>query len=149
MLDYDLGMFNGKAMKAARRAGGLTGLELARRVGVTNVTISRIENQRQAPSRDLAERIAQEIGVEVETLYKDDDRYRGTAMSGLSNDERDILDHYRRLDRIAQAKVWAFVIGLASSGSSEGAEAAAELAQAGEAAQQISEAPEDKQAKRA
>ena len=141
-------MFNGKAMKAARRAGGLTGLELARRVGVSNVTISRIENQRQAPSRDLAERIATEIRVEVETLYEDD-RHRGTAMSRLSDDERDILDHYRRLDRIGQAKVWAFVIGLASSGSSEGAEAAAELAQAAEAAQQISEAPEDKQAKRA
>ena len=141
-------MFDGKATKAARRNAGLTGQALAGLVGVTNVTISRIENQHQAPGRDLAERIAEALGVDFHSLYVDNP-IRAIIMPDLSEEERDILLKLRQLDRTGRAKVWGFVMGLASGGSLAGAEAAAELAQAAEEAQQTSEAQANKQAKRA
>jgi len=114
-------MFDGKALRAARKQAGLTGIELARRVGVSNVTISRIENHHQFPSRSLAERIAEALGVQVEMFYpKGPESKRQSNMPELTNEERDILNAVRRLDRIGQAKVWAFVMGLASSSSSIG-----------------------------
>lgn len=143
-------MFDGKAMKSARQTAHLTGKELAGRVGVTNVTISRIENQRQRPSRNLAKRIAEELAVDVGLLYQeDDDQDRGLIMPELSNEERDMLNAFRRLDPIGQGKAWAFVMGLANSGSAVGAKVAAELGQAAARAQQSSEVQADKQVRRA
>lgn len=143
-------MFDGKAIRAARLAAGLKGKELAHCTGVTNVTISRIETGRQQPSTALAERIAEQVGVEVEALQRTEQRPQGVvAMPELSNEEREILENYRRLGRIDRAKVWAFVMGLASSGSSEGAEAASRLIAAAEAAQHTAEALAEKKVRRA
>ena len=126
-------MFDGKAMKSARRAKRITGQELARRVAVTNVTISRVENERQAPSRDLAERIAQELGVEAASLYRDQERGQGPMTSDLPSEEQGVLVAFRRLDRLGRAKAWAFLTGLAS-GACEGSEAATESSRAKTAA---------------
>lgn len=143
-------MFDGKAVRAARVAAGLKGKELARRAGVTNVTISRIETGRQQPSQALAERIAEQLGVNIEVLQRAQPRPQGViAMPELSNEEREILENYRRLGRIDRAKVWAFVMGLASNGSSEGAEAASRLIAAAEAAQHTAETLAEKKVRRA
>ena len=70
-------------------------------------------------------------------------------MPELSSEERDILMNYRQLDRIDQVKAWAFVMGLASSGSSAGAAAAAELARSAEAARHAGEEQANTRAKHA
>ncbi len=144
-------MFDGKAIRNARIATGLKGKELATRVGVTNVTISRIENQRQAPSRNLAERIALQLGVDVELFYNRldrSDRDGGiVSMPKLSSEENEILGHFRRLDHIGQAKVWAFVMGLASSTPAEGIQTVTKPIKASEKSSPVAEAHASQQAR--
>jgi transcriptional regulator with XRE-family HTH domain/phage repressor protein C with HTH and peptisase S24 domain len=62
--------FDGKRLRQLMREARLTGRALAARVGVTNVTISRIVNERQQPSRALAERIAAALDAPCEDLFR-------------------------------------------------------------------------------
>src|SRR5512139_1685484 len=55
----------GKRIAWARKQAGITGAQLARAVGVRNVTISYIENDRRELSLPLLLKIAQVTGVTV------------------------------------------------------------------------------------
>jgi len=62
--------FNANKLRELMRAAKVTGRALADRVGVTNVTVSRILNAHQQPSRGLAVRLAQEFSLPVDELYR-------------------------------------------------------------------------------
>lgn len=56
----------------ARKRKGLTQKELAKRVGVTNNTISRLERGKTSAKINLMEKIANELEVSIDYLIKDD-----------------------------------------------------------------------------
>lgn len=58
----------GAALKAARRAAGLTQEEVARRSGVHQVHLSRLENGKVQPTVRTLVRLAEVYGVEVGSL---------------------------------------------------------------------------------
>lgn len=53
----------GQALRELRRAKGLTGVELAREVGVTQVSVSRYESGERLPPLGLLEKMADALGV--------------------------------------------------------------------------------------
>lgn len=55
----------------ARRAKKLTQKELAKKVGTSNIQISRIENGVASPRADLLKRIALELEVSMEFLMQE------------------------------------------------------------------------------
>lgn len=52
----------------------LTQIELAKKVNVSNRTISEIERGTRYPSGKLAKRLADVLEVEMEMFYKDEDK---------------------------------------------------------------------------
>lgn len=58
-------------IKEARQKAGLTQNQLAIKVGVTQIYISYIENNRKTPSFDLLERIAKELHTSIKNLIED------------------------------------------------------------------------------
>lgn len=46
--------------------------ELARRVGISNAELSRIENGKRRPNVDIAIKLAEELNTTVEILFKND-----------------------------------------------------------------------------
>ena len=57
-------------LAAHRKAAGLTQAALAEQVGVSRKTINTVENRVFVPSTVLALRLAQVLGVSVETLFE-------------------------------------------------------------------------------
>src|SRR5437867_1097819 len=64
-----------------RNGRGVTAAELAKRIGVTRQTVYAIEAGTYVPNTEVALRIAQELEVSVEDLFKLPDR--GKADTGL------------------------------------------------------------------
>lgn len=58
----------GAALRAMRKEAGLTAEDLAERAGTTKSTVSRIENELQAPSFDMLERLAAGLEIKVYQL---------------------------------------------------------------------------------
>lgn len=65
--------FGWSMLRSARFAAGLTQEELAREVGASRMTISRLERSRSLPSLSLAIALARRLQVCVEELFPDDD----------------------------------------------------------------------------
>lgn len=63
--------FNPDKLKALMQDRGLTGRKLAQRVGLTNVSISRILHGKQKPSRPTVARLARAFGIQPESFYAD------------------------------------------------------------------------------
>ena len=128
------------------RARRMEGKVLADRAGCSRVTISRIRNGRQGTSRDLAERIAAALGVPLESLQSTwgESYVPGGGVSAMT---REVLEAMERMSETDRSIAWAFVKGLAASGSSSAAEAAAELASAAQTAERGAEAPASKKAR--
>ena len=59
----------GNRLKEMRAELGLTQAELAERVGVTRKTVNTVENGVFTPSTLLALKLAEALGVPVETLF--------------------------------------------------------------------------------
>ena len=59
----------GNRLKEMRAELGLTQAELAERVGVTRKTVNTVENGVFTPSALLALKLAEALGVPVETLF--------------------------------------------------------------------------------
>jgi transcriptional regulator with XRE-family HTH domain len=60
-------------VREARRRAGLSQAELARRAGVAQSTVGRIESGLRAPSTDLAERLVQAAGFEIRVALGEPD----------------------------------------------------------------------------
>ena len=124
-------MINGKAVRDARIAAGFrTQSALADKIGCSRVTISRAENglggtgilQKIAAATDVPPRVLMKVSGE------------STAMP-VTNQERQLLAAFRKLDPILQARAAGFVFGLAAGGGTEegallGAELSSDLAAA-------------------
>lgn len=72
-----------KNLRIIRTAKGLSQVELAEAVGIKQATVSRIEKGVNNPSLDVAERIAQALGVNVVELF------------GLPELEQTVLQKFR------------------------------------------------------
>ena len=57
-------------IKTLRLDAGLSQAELASRVGATRQTINAIEQEKYAPSLELAFRIAREFGADFEAVFQ-------------------------------------------------------------------------------
>ncbi len=62
--------WRGTVLKKARERRELTQAELAKRVGVHQVTIARLETGVRRPSADLLQRLAKVLKVKMEDLLK-------------------------------------------------------------------------------
>jgi transcriptional regulator with XRE-family HTH domain len=62
-------MTHGQRIAACRRAVGLTQVELARRIGITQSQLCRIEQGRYRVTAERLEVIAAELGIPVGALY--------------------------------------------------------------------------------
>ena len=124
----------------------MEGKVLADRAGCSRVTISRIRNGRQGTSRDLAERISAALDVPLDRLQFTPGESISIG-SGVSPMTREVLDAMERMSETDRSIAWAFVKGLAASGSSSAAEAAAELASAARTAGRVGEEPAGRKAR--
>jgi putative transcriptional regulator len=59
----------GRSLRAARQASGLEQVELAKRVGCSQGTISRIESGAQVPKDELRIALARALGMSVAELF--------------------------------------------------------------------------------
>lgn len=59
---------DGGAFRARRRQKNWSMDELARRIGTTQATISRIETNRRSPSGEMLDRLCTELGLELLVL---------------------------------------------------------------------------------
>jgi transcriptional regulator with XRE-family HTH domain len=70
-MKHIMATFNPDRLKALMENHGLSGRKLAQRVGLTNVSISRILHGKQKPSRPTVTRLAEAFGIEPESFYAD------------------------------------------------------------------------------
>lgn len=68
--DYQIGENFGQTLRGWRRNEGLKGYEIAERLAITPEYLSRIENNRSAPSLRLVEQVAELIGADLVALYR-------------------------------------------------------------------------------
>ena len=64
------GWWRGTVLRKIRHQRNLTQAELARRVGVHSLTITRLETGTRQPSMDLLQRLAKVLRVKVKDLLK-------------------------------------------------------------------------------
>lgn len=111
-------------LRELRREKGWKQIELAGKVGCSNDHLSRIENGGTRPSRKLAARMAEALGVDVDSLYVTPEP---EGMLRTENgDEAELLDAYRRLSEQYADYVLALTLGLAKDANLDAASAAAE-----------------------
>ena len=75
----------GKKIRALRRSRGMTGWDLAGKVGLSQAQISRLEDGKQGLRWGTLSRIARALGVKPVYFYLDDER--GSAVYGLEAGE--------------------------------------------------------------
>jgi transcriptional regulator with XRE-family HTH domain len=86
----------GNLIRSARLAHGLTQVDLANKLGVSQGTISRIENGDKYPTGDLAQQLARVLDInlfEIFDLAVDlaDDVERAIVKSDLSPEKQDVV----------------------------------------------------------
>lgn len=138
--------FNGRMMAQVRRAAGMDQAELALRVSRNRVTISDIERGKLQPGRELSQRLAKELKLELASLYTVIEEQVAPGAVRMTIEELQVVDAMRRMGPIGRAKIWAFAQGLAAGGGSDGATAAAELAEAIEVSSRNGSSLSDSQA---
>jgi transcriptional regulator with XRE-family HTH domain len=89
-------------LRRLRKAKKLTGLQLAELVGVSNNTISKVENGSQNAGRKLAQRLADALGVSIQELMS-------SEIAEPSSDPREkfLLDTFQMLDDVGRADLLA------------------------------------------
>lgn len=119
-----LHMINGKSVRDARIAAGFTTQSaLAAEIGCSRITISRAENG--LGGTGILQRIAEATGVSPEALMQASSE---PASRSATRQEQELLDAFRKLDPVLQARAAGFVFGLAAGGGTEeGAQLGAEL----------------------
>jgi transcriptional regulator with XRE-family HTH domain len=87
----------GAAVKSMREEADVTQEELAERAGTTKSSVSRIENEEQAPSLDMLDRLAAALGVKVYQIMA---RAEGTALpvAKASREERELLREIKAME---------------------------------------------------
>jgi len=101
----------GTALKAIRDETGITQDDLAERAGTTKSSVSRIENDEQAPSLDMLERLAAALKVKVYQIMA---RAEGTALpvAKASKEERELLRELKAMEPDVREHYLAIARGL-------------------------------------
>jgi transcriptional regulator with XRE-family HTH domain len=92
-----IGIRIGRNIKIARTNLGITQSDLAERLGLENVTVSRIETGAQLPSIDRLQQIAAELKISLTSLIADTNKASGytemlaVVMSDLPSRDRDFV----------------------------------------------------------
>lgn len=79
----------GANLKALRKAAGLTQLEVAKRLGLTDMAISRWENNHTEPNMDYCAKLCLILGCTLDDLT-------GHESQPLSDEEWEIINQFRR-----------------------------------------------------
>lgn len=91
----------GMTIKKLREQAGHSQEELGFRLGVTGATVSRIENDKQWPGRDLLKKLAWELNIEVHEIFAmaEEISPASQAQSTFSWEEEAIVAHFRKMPR--------------------------------------------------
>ena len=90
----------GQLLKEARKARGLTQMELSEKIGVSYQQVQKYENDVDRISVDRLKQIARAVGVPVSTFFSADSEMtaESPALYGkLTDDEQDLLQLFRRI----------------------------------------------------
>ena len=79
----------GANLKSLRKAAGLTQLEVAKRLGLTDMAISRWENNHTEPNVEFCSKLCLILGCTLDDLT-------GHESQPLSDDEREVINMYRK-----------------------------------------------------
>lgn len=90
---YILAMFPGNRIRALRKRAGLSQVDLAEQVGLSQGQLSNLENGDRILSLEWMRRIAKALGCSVADLLDDDDN-----PERLAGDERTLIEQLRSAD---------------------------------------------------
>lgn len=85
---------------------------LAIELNVTQAMVSKYELGTCEPDVFIIRRLTEIFGVSSDYLLEISDEKVSLPMSGLSEDEKDILFGYKRLDNLQKAKLQAYLQGM-------------------------------------
>jgi transcriptional regulator with XRE-family HTH domain len=141
-------IFDRIGLRELRRARKIRSKDLAERIGCRHDYLSRIENGGARPSRKLAGRMAEVLGVPVESLYLPPGSTARGPLKARSGEENELLAAFRELSPEHADYVLALTLGLAGGGSLEAATAAAQGYAAVQARRRAAASPEEKPPRR-
>lgn len=89
--------FSAERLKEIRQRKRITQRELADLCGISDVQLSRYENEKMDPSLTNLEAIAQNLQVSIDYLMKlSDDPNKNYGTDALDMNEQEVLETYRR-----------------------------------------------------
>lgn len=99
-------------LKFLREAKGISQEKLSQELNVSQTMISKYEHGQAEPGISTICRIAKYFGVSSDYLLEISNDKISLPVSGLSNDEKEILFGYKRLDTVKKAMLQAYLKGL-------------------------------------
>lgn len=101
-----------KRIKNLRETRGISQQRLASELNVTQAMVSKYELGVSEPDVTMIKRIAEYFGVSSDYLLELSDDKTAISVSGLSQEEKDVLFGFKRLNKIQKAKLQAYLQGL-------------------------------------
>lgn len=101
-----------KRIKELRDTRNISQQRLAEELNVTQAMVSKYELGVSEPDIGMIKRIAEYFGVSSDYLLELSDDKIAVSVSGLSEEEKDVLFGFKRLDKIQKAKLQAYLQGL-------------------------------------
>lgn len=105
-MSNDIALRIGKNIATARKAAGRTQAEVAEKVGIDTVSLSRIERGTVTPGVPTLDKIADELGVALGRLF-DGASSNTTALADNIISQLEPLSEIDRLFLLDQLQVWA------------------------------------------
>lgn len=101
-----------KRIKELRDTRNISQQRLAEELNVTQAMVSKYELGVSEPDIGMIKRIAEYFGVSSDYLLELSDDKISISVLGLSEEEKDVLFGFKRLDKIQKAKLQAYLQGL-------------------------------------
>lgn len=101
-----------KRIKELREMHGMSQQRLSVELNVTQAMVSKYEVGTSEPDIGMIKRIAEYFKVSSDYLLEISNDKISLPASGLSNDEKEILFGYKRLDSVKKAMLQAYLKGL-------------------------------------
>lgn len=101
-----------KRIKELRDTRNMSQQRLADELNVTQAMVSKYELGVSEPDVGMIKRIAEYFGVSSDYLLELSDDKAAISVQGLSQEEKDVLFGFKRLDKIQKAKLQAYLQGL-------------------------------------
>jgi len=95
----------GKRIKELRKAAGITQEKLAELIGIETTSLSGIESGRHFPSMPTVERIANNLNVEIKTLFD------FNHLKPIDDMKKDIIKNLDKLDDSKITFIYSFLDG--------------------------------------